>query len=81
MILVFIEVRDGNIKKFSLEALSEGTRRASEMGTESNAVLVGHNLETLASEVFPYGASKVYILENTLLANILLLVIHRRYFL
>ena len=69
MILVFIEVREGNIKKFSLEALSEGARRASEMGTEANAVLVGHNMETLASEVFPYGASKVYILENTLLSQ------------
>ncbi|UCC39411.1 MAG: electron transfer flavoprotein subunit alpha/FixB family protein [Candidatus Aminicenantes bacterium] len=69
MILVFIESREGKIKKFSLEALSEGKRRAGEMNTEANAVLVGHGLETLASELFPYGASKVYILDNTLLSH------------
>lgn len=39
------------------------------MGTESCAVLVGHNMERFASEVFPFGASKVYLLENTLLSH------------
>jgi len=69
MILVFIEIREGKIKKFSLEALSEGKRRADEMNTEASAVIVGHNLDSHASELFPYGASKVYILENTLLSQ------------
>lgn len=69
MILVFIEIREGKVKKFSLEALSEGKRRADEMSTEANAVIVGHNLDSHASELFPYGASKVYILENTLLSQ------------
>lgn len=69
MILVFIETREGRIKKSSLETLSEGKRRAVELKTEANAVLVGHNLENLALEIFPYGASKVYILENSLLNN------------
>ncbi len=69
MILVFIEVRDGKIKKFSLEVLSEGKRRADDLNTEANAVLVGHNLESLAPGVFPYGASKVYVVENSLLSH------------
>ena len=69
MILVYIEVRDGKVKKSSLETLSEGKRRADELGLETGAVLVGHGLEGLASEVFPYGASKVYILENALLSH------------
>jgi electron transfer flavoprotein alpha subunit len=69
MILVYIEVREGKIKKFSLEALSEAKRRAADMNTEANAVIVGHNLETVASELFPYGASKVYVLENSLLSQ------------
>jgi electron transfer flavoprotein alpha subunit len=69
MILIFIEVREGKVKKSSLEAISEGKRRADELKTEANAVLVGHNLENLASAAFPYGASKVYVLENSLLSH------------
>jgi len=69
MILIFIEVREGKVKKSSLEALSEGKRRADDLNTEVNAVLVGHNLESLSSEVLPYGASKVYVVENSLLSH------------
>jgi electron transfer flavoprotein alpha subunit len=69
MILVFIEVREGKVKKSSLEALSEGKRMADDLKKEANAVLVGHNLESLASEVLPYGASKVYVVENSLLSR------------
>lgn len=69
MILIFIEVREGKVKKSSLEALSEGKRRADDLNTEANAVLIGHDLESLASEVLPYGASKVYVVENSFLSH------------
>jgi len=67
MILVFIEEREQKIKKASLEALSEAKRRAQELNTEVEAVMVGHNLEPLTQDVLRYGPSKVYLLENTLL--------------
>ncbi len=69
MILIFIETREGKVKKSSLEALSEGKRRAEDLNTEAHAVLIGHGSEGLASEVFPYGASKVYVLENSLFSH------------
>lgn len=69
MILVFLEARDGKVKKSSLEAISEGGRLARELKMEANAVLVGHNVEALAPEAFRYGAPKVYILENSLLSK------------
>ncbi len=69
MVLAYIEVRDGNIKKSSLEILSEGKRLADKMNTEVVAVLVGHGLESLAPNLSSYGASKVYVLENTLLSH------------
>jgi electron transfer flavoprotein alpha subunit len=69
MILVFIEIRDGKAKKSSFEALSEGKRRADDLNTEAHAVLIGHGVEGLASELFSYGASKVYVLENSLFAH------------
>jgi electron transfer flavoprotein alpha subunit len=69
MILVYMECRDGKIKKSSLETLSEAKRKGDEMGMEATAVLVGHAVAGLAPEAFRYGASKVYILENTLLSH------------
>ncbi|MGD2294618.1 MAG: electron transfer flavoprotein subunit alpha/FixB family protein [Candidatus Aminicenantes bacterium] len=69
MFLVYIEVREGKVKKSSLEALSEAKRRADEMGMETAAVFVGHNLANLAPEAFRYGASKVFVIENALLTH------------
>ena len=69
MILVFIETRDGRIKKGSLEALSEAKRRGAELGWEIAAAFAGAVPDTTAAEVFPYGASKAYVLESPALAD------------
>ncbi len=68
MILVFIETRDGRIKKSSLEALSEAKRRGAELGKEIAAVFVGTVPDATAAEVFPFGANTAYVLENNALA-------------
>ena len=39
------------------------------MSMEASAVLVGHGVDALAPEAFRYGASKVFILDNTLLSR------------
>ena len=64
MILVFVETRDGKIKKASLEVLSEAKRLASELGVEVAAAAAGMGLHGIADEVFPRGAAKLYLLEN-----------------
>ena len=69
MILVYIEVREGKVKKSSLEALSEAGRRAKDLNTDATAVMVGHNMDSLVSTVFPYGASKIYLLEGTVFSH------------
>ncbi|MBU4253317.1 MAG: electron transfer flavoprotein subunit alpha/FixB family protein [Acidobacteria bacterium] len=69
MILVFIEVRDGQIKKYNLEILSEGKRRADELGVNLEAVLIGPNLEGQAEDLFTYGAKKVHLLEHPQLSS------------
>lgn len=69
MFLVYIEIRDGKVKKSSMEALSEAKRRADEMSMDVAAAFVGHNVEGFASEAFRYGASKVFVLENTRLSH------------
>ena len=62
MIAVFIETRDGKIKKSSLEALSEARRRAAELGVGTAAVLVGGAaVEGHAAELRAYGPAKIYL--------------------
>ncbi len=69
MILVYMEIRDGKIKKSSYEVLSEAKRRGDELGMGISAVLVGDGVEGLASEPFRYGASEVFVLESSLLSQ------------
>jgi electron transfer flavoprotein alpha subunit len=60
-ILVFIEQRDGAIRKASLEALSEAKRLAAANGMQVSAVLVGHGVAGKAAELGAYGAGTVYV--------------------
>lgn len=69
MILTYIEIRDNKIKKASIEALSEAVRIAGELKTEVVAAVVGGVAEEQAAELFPYGAARVYVLENEAFAR------------
>jgi len=64
MVLVFIETRDGKIKKSSFEALGEAARRAADLGLAAGAVLVGPADAGLDGELFARGAAKVFRLES-----------------
>ncbi len=68
MIVTYIEIREGKIKKSSLEALGEASRRAAELGLPAAAVVVGAGLDGLASELAAAGAAKVFLLDNPGLA-------------
>ena len=69
MIAAYLEIRDGKIKKSSLEALSEARRRAGELGLETAVVLVGASVAGLAPSAFALGAAKVYAVEHPALAD------------
>jgi electron transfer flavoprotein alpha subunit len=68
-ILVFIEQRNGSLRKASLEALSEAKRLASGANLPVNAVLVGHGIGTRAAELGKYGAGKVFVADEERLAR------------
>jgi len=68
-ILVFIEQRNGNLRKASLEALSEAKRLASGAGLEVSAVLVGHGISGKATELGQYGAGRVFVADEEKLAR------------
>jgi electron transfer flavoprotein alpha subunit len=68
-ILVFAEVRDGRLKKSSLEALSEAVRAAKALGGKAAAALVGEGVRSHAEALGKHGASTVYVVESSRLKS------------
>ena len=66
-ILVFIEQRNGQLRKSSLEALSEARRQAN--GEPVSAVVIGDKVDGVVTQVKKFGAEKIYSVENAELAN------------
>jgi electron transfer flavoprotein alpha subunit len=66
--LVFIEQRNGNLRKASLEALSEAARLGKDAGAPVSAVLVGGGITAKAAELGSYGAGKVFVADEERLA-------------
>ncbi|WP_134220450.1 electron transfer flavoprotein subunit alpha/FixB family protein, partial [Pelotomaculum sp. FP] len=68
-IWIFAEHRDGKIKKVTLELLSAGRKLATETGEEVSALLFGKGVSGLASTLAEYGADKVYLADDDMLAQ------------
>lgn len=68
-IWIIIEQREGQIRKVSLELLSEGRKLADQSGEPLTGVILGQNIASLAGQVAAYGADKVILIENEKLAD------------
>ena len=65
---VFTEQRNGKLMNVALELLGEGRRLSREIGgSKVCAVLVGNRVESLAHELYAYGADRVYLIQDELL--------------
>lgn len=62
-IWIFVEQRDGAIRKVSREALSGGRKLASALGEEMAAVIFGHQIDHLAEELAK-RTHKVYVIDD-----------------
>lgn len=68
-ILVFAEVRDGKLKKSSLETLSEAVRLAKPLGGKVGVALAGEGIKAHAEALGRHGAAQVYAIESPRLKN------------
>lgn len=68
-ILVFIEQHDNRLAGVGLELLGEGRRLASELKAGLSAVILGDEIKGLGTELVSYGAEKVYVASDPLLAD------------
>jgi electron transfer flavoprotein alpha subunit len=64
-ILVFIEQRNGQVRRASLEALSEAHRQASVSNESVTAVIIGENVKAMADEVRQYKPAKILTADGT----------------
>ena len=67
-VLVFIEQRDGKIRKASLEALTLGRTLAGKTGGALGAAIAGSGIGGLAPELAAWGAAKVFVADAPELA-------------
>jgi len=66
--LVFVEQRDGEIKKSSFEVLKKGSLLAASMNANIEAVTIGNEINNLEN-IVGYGVTKITHLKNAELAN------------
>lgn len=67
MVLVFAETQKGKLKKAAFEAVTYGYRTAQALGTDCVALVTGQVED--AGQLGKYGASKVYQIEDSALAQ------------
>ncbi|KGP76991.1 electron transfer flavoprotein subunit alpha [Desulfosporosinus sp. Tol-M] len=68
-IFIIVEQRDLQIRKVSLELLSQGRKLANETGENLVAVVLGKGIEGLAATVAASGADKVILIDDEKLAE------------
>jgi electron transfer flavoprotein alpha subunit len=68
-IWIFIEQAKGDIRKVSLEVVSEAKKIADAKGEELTAIIVGKDVVGLADKAAAYGATKAIVIEDDKLEN------------
>ncbi|WP_270940543.1 electron transfer flavoprotein subunit alpha/FixB family protein [Romboutsia lituseburensis] len=63
-VMVFIEQRDSEIQKVSLELLGKGRELSRKLSDKLTAVLLGNNVKNLCEEIVAYGADEVICVDD-----------------
>jgi len=68
-VMVLAETVDGELSTIATEMLGCGRKLADGLVDELSAVLIGKDVKDLAQEAITFGAEKVYVVEDDLLAD------------
>lgn len=64
-ILVFAEQRDGQLKSYALEAISEGRRLADGAGGTLSVCVIGAGISDLGTSITSHGADTIYLADDS----------------
>lgn len=67
-LFVYCEIEDGIVGDVSLELLTKGRSLANQLKCQLEAVAIGHNLDKIGEQVFPYGADVIHVADDPRLA-------------
>lgn len=70
-VLAIAEQREGEFRKVTFEALSEGRRVADSLGGELAVLVIGAGIEAAAAGLGKFGADKIYVADHASLAEYL----------
>ena len=63
-VFVYIELEDGIVADVSLELLTKGRELANTLGVKLEAVVIGHNVAGIETELAKYGADTVWVADD-----------------
>lgn len=66
---IVAEHKEGNLKKVSWELLGIGKKLAEKTGGSVSALLLGHGIEGLASDLDGYGATRIFLCDSEALKD------------
>ena len=67
-VFVYCEIEDGQIAEVSQELLTKGKSLANELKCKLEAIAIGHKLDNIGKDIFPYGVDVLYIADDKRLA-------------
>ena len=63
-LIVYCEIEDGIIADVSLELLTKGRTLANKLNCNLEALVIGHKLDGIEKQIFPYGADTIYLADD-----------------
>lgn len=67
-VFVYCEIEDGHVAEVSMELLTKGRTLANELKCSLEAIAIGHNLNGIEKDIFPYGVDVLHIADDKRLA-------------
>lgn len=68
-LFVYLEIEDGKVAEVSLELLTKGRTLADELKCKLEAVAIGHKLDKIEEQVFPFGVDVLHLADDKRLST------------
>ena len=67
-VFVYCEIEDGQVAEVSMELLTKGRALATELNCNLEAIAIGHKLDGIEKDIFPYGVDVLHTADDKRLA-------------
>jgi electron transfer flavoprotein alpha subunit len=67
-VFVYCEIEDSQVAEVSMELLTKGRALATELKCKLEAIAIGHKLDEIGKDIFPYGVDVLHIADDKRLA-------------